>query len=67
MLFRSSDKKHQNESKGGEELTLGKGDGAYVFCRKQWEFIEVEHVGDRVADILVFDLGQLLFLSPLLS
>jgi len=40
-------------SKGGEELTLGEGDGAYVFVDNPFE---VENVGDRVAEVLFFDL-----------
>lgn len=43
-------------SKGGEELTLGEGDGAYIFVGNNGNALEVENVGDRVAEILVFDL-----------
>ena len=31
-------------SRGGEELTVGKGDGAYVFLGKSGNFLEVENV-----------------------
>jgi len=44
-------------SKGGEELTLGEGDGAYVFVGNSGNVLEVENVGDRVAEVLVFDLN----------
>ena len=40
-------------SKGGEELILAEGDGAYVSVEN---FFEVENVGDRVAEVLFFDL-----------
>ena len=40
-------------SKDGEELTLGEGDGAYVSVENSFE---VENVGDRVAEVLFFDL-----------
>ena len=40
-------------SEGGEELILGEGDGAYIFVGNS---LEVENVGDRVAEVLVFDL-----------
>ena len=43
-------------SKGGEELTLGEGDGAYVFVGNSGNVLEVENVGDRVAEVVVFDL-----------
>ena len=43
-------------SKGGEELTLGEGDGAYIFVGNKGNALEVENLGDRVAEILVFDL-----------
>ena len=43
-------------SKGGEELTLGEGDGAYVYVGNSGNVLEVENVGDRVAEVLVFDL-----------
>ena len=40
-------------SKGGEELILAEGDGAYVSVENSFE---VENVGDRVAEVLFFDL-----------
>ena len=40
-------------SKGGEELTLGEGDGAYISVKNSFT---VENVGDRVAEVLTFDL-----------
>jgi len=41
---------------GGEPLTLREGDGAYVFVGGSGNALEVENDGDRVAEILVFDL-----------
>ncbi|KIM38303.1 hypothetical protein M413DRAFT_447810 [Hebeloma cylindrosporum] len=43
-------------SKGGEELTLREGDGAYIFVGKGGNTLQVENDGDRTAEILVFDL-----------
>jgi len=43
-------------SKGGEELTLSEGDGAYILVGNNGNSLQVENVGDRVAEILVFDL-----------
>ncbi|KAF8817094.1 Pirin-domain-containing protein [Phlegmacium glaucopus] len=43
-------------SKGGEELALGEGDGAYIFVGNAGNSLQVENVGDRIAEILVFDL-----------
>ena len=45
-------------SKGndGEELTLGEGDGAYIHVGNSGNVLEVENIGDRVAEVLVFDL-----------
>ena len=43
-------------SKGAEELTLGEGDGAYVYVGKSGNVLEVENVGGSVAEVLVFDL-----------
>ena len=43
-------------SKGGEELTLGEGDGAYIYVGNSGNILEVENVGDRVAEVVVFDL-----------
>jgi hypothetical protein len=43
-------------SKDGEELTLGEGDGAYIFVGNGGNAFQVENVGEHVAEILVFDL-----------
>jgi len=43
-------------SEGGEELSLGEGDGAYIFVGNGGNSVQVENVGDRVAEVLVFDL-----------
>ena len=43
-------------SKGGEELTLREGDGAYIFVGKSGNTLQVENDGDRRAEIVVFDL-----------
>ena len=39
---------------GAEEVVLREGDGAYIFGEKGAE-LAVENVGDRVAEVLVFD------------
>jgi Pirin len=52
----------------GEKLTLGEGDGAYILVENGVNSLEVENVGDRVAEVLVFDLDWLfniLWLAPL--
>ena len=41
---------------GGEELTLGEGDGAYILVENGVNLLEVENVGDRAAEVVVFDL-----------
>ncbi len=38
------------------QLTLREGDGAYVFVGKSENVLEVQNVGDRVAEVIVFDL-----------
>jgi redox-sensitive bicupin YhaK (pirin superfamily) len=38
------------------QLTLREGDGAYIFVGRSGNVLEVENVGDRVAEVLVFDL-----------
>jgi len=38
------------------ELTLREGDGAYIFVGKSGNVLEVQNVGDRVAEVVVFDL-----------
>jgi len=43
-------------SEGGEELNLGEGDGAYIFVGNGGNSLQVENVGNRVAEVLVFDL-----------
>ncbi|TFK39552.1 pirin domain-protein domain-containing protein-containing protein [Crucibulum laeve] len=43
-------------SNGGEELVLREGDGAYVFVGKKGNVLNMENAGDRVAEVLVFDL-----------
>lgn len=44
------------KSKGGEDLTLREGDGSYIFVGQSGDVLEVENDGDRVAEVLVFDL-----------
>lgn len=46
----------QIASKGGESLTLGEGDGAYIFVGNAGNSLEVKNIGDRVAEVLAFDL-----------
>jgi len=41
---------------GREELTLREGDGAYISVENDGNSLQVENIGDRVAEILVFDL-----------
>jgi len=41
---------------GGDEVELREGDGAYVDVKTEGVILEVENVGDRAAEILVFDL-----------
>ena len=43
-------------TKGGDEVELREGDGAYVDVKKKGAVLEVENVGDRAAELLVFDL-----------
>jgi hypothetical protein len=43
-------------TKGGDEVELREGDGAYVGVRKKGAILEVENVGDRAAELLIFDL-----------
>jgi redox-sensitive bicupin YhaK (pirin superfamily) len=43
-------------TKGGDEVELREGDGAYVDVKKEGAILEVDNVGDRVAELLVFDL-----------
>ena len=43
-------------TKGGDEAELREGDGAYVDVRKKGAILEVENVGDRAAELVVFDL-----------
>lgn len=43
-------------SKGGEELVLREGDGAYISVGNGGNTLQVENTGDKVAEILVFDL-----------
>ncbi|KIJ97015.1 hypothetical protein K443DRAFT_10202 [Laccaria amethystina LaAM-08-1] len=43
-------------TKGGDEVELREGDGAYVDVKKEGAILEVENVGDRAAELLVFDL-----------
>lgn len=43
-------------SKGGEELTLREGDGAYIYTGKSGNSLIVENDGTSTAEILVFDL-----------
>lgn len=46
-------------SKGGEELVLREGDGAYIFVGNNGgNNLEVANTGDEVAEILVFDLDE---------
>ncbi|KAF8159898.1 RmlC-like cupin domain-containing protein [Crassisporium funariophilum] len=56
-----NDKKSQGatvriSTRGEGELTLGEGDGAYIFVGKAGSSFQVENTGDRAAEILVFDL-----------
>lgn len=44
-------------SRGGEELTLREGDGAYILRGKDGNSLVVENEGDSGAEILVFDLN----------
>jgi len=37
-------------------LTLREGDGAYISVENDGNSLQVENIGDRVAEILVFDL-----------
>ena len=41
---------------GGDEVKLREGDGAYVDVKKRGAILEVENVGDRAAELVVFDL-----------
>ena len=41
---------------GGDEVELREGDGAYVDIKKKGAILEVENVGDRAVELLVFDL-----------
>jgi quercetin 2,3-dioxygenase len=51
-------------SNGGEALTLGEGDGAYMFLLEMvGNSLEVENVGDHVAEVVVFDLSFYLIFS----
>ena len=43
-------------TKGGDEVELREGDGAYVDVKKKGAILEVENVGDRAAELVVFDL-----------
>ena len=43
-------------TKGGDEVELREGDGAYVDVKKKGAVLEVENVGDRAAELVVFDL-----------
>lgn len=43
-------------TKGGDEVELREGDGAYVDVKQKGAILEVENVGDRAAELLVFDL-----------
>ena len=43
-------------TKGGDEVELREGDGAYVDVNKKGAVLEVENVGDRAAELVVFDL-----------
>ena len=43
-------------SKGGEELILREGDGAYIYTGKSGDSLVVENDGTSTAEILVFDL-----------
>jgi len=44
------------EAKGSSELVLKEGDGAYVMVTAPGGVLEVENIGDRSAEILLFDL-----------
>jgi len=41
----------------GETLTLREGDGAYIFVGGSGNTLEVDNDGDRIAEVLVFDLN----------
>ena len=41
----------------GETLTLREGDGAYIFVGGSGNILEVDNDGDRIAEVLVFDLN----------
>lgn len=43
---------------GYEELELKEGDGTYIFVGNQGNTLKVENVGDKKAEILVFDLDH---------
>jgi len=43
---------------GYEKLELKEGDGAYIFVGNQGNTLKVENVGDRKAEVLVFDLDN---------
>jgi len=51
-------------TKGGDEVELRGGDGAYVDVKKKGSVLEVENVGDRAAELLVFDLGIFFAVPP---
>lgn len=41
---------------GDTELTLGEGDGAYIFVGDSGKSLEVQNVGDTVAEVVLFDI-----------
>jgi hypothetical protein len=41
---------------GDEELTLGEGDGAYIFVGSAGNGVEVQNVGDTLAEVVLFDI-----------
>ena len=43
-------------TKGGDEVEFREGDGAFVDVKLKGAILEVENVGDRAAELLVFDL-----------
>ena len=43
-------------TKGGDEVELREGDGPHVDVKKKGAILEVENVGNRAAELLVFDL-----------
>jgi len=51
-------------TKGGDEVELREGDGAYVDVKKKGTVLEAENVGDRAAELLVFDLGISFAIPP---